>query len=359
MPIVIGKVPYFETARIKNFITEGGIRGDLFPGAQAAFVGPANQGDGFNITLFEAGYTASDKATRVEPQTLYDIASITKNIIATAVLRLCDQGIISLQDPVAKFISLTGAGSDRVQIFHLLNNSVKFGLTEDLKNIQSNDERTRLILGAPVVGNLGQDYYYHNTTSIILGWVLKEVANSSLISAIDKLILAPARMENTTWYPDIERTAPTEVCPWRNKLVHAKVHDEISYAYLPDHVGSAGLFSTAEDLARFSIALMDGTFFQNNERMLQKMLKNYLEPYGRSFGLGFDVPAKDYICPCFSKETLVATGFTGCSMHIRTAHKQALILLTNSIHPVRKPEGLRGLRRNIAKEIFNCKHCND
>jgi len=116
-------------------------------------------------------------------------------------------------------------------------------------------------------------------------------------------------------------------------------------------------------MVAFGRYVIDTAFHHKESKMFPMMLKNYLEPYGRTFGLCFDKPDPKYVCPCFGESGLVATGFTGCNMWIQPDHGRVLVILSNAIYPTRGARGekspLYDFRKTIANGVFTCKHCND
>lgn len=304
-----------------------------------------------------------EKFSRTE-NSLFDIASLTKSIIATIALRMIDRGELTLGTRIASHLGLNGKYWKWVTLKHLLTNSLNLDIEQQLHFLHADDIR-KIIVGSNVIG-LGNNFYYHNTTSIILGWFLEKFTCRKIEQLVEQEITTPANMEHTYFWSelkDLKRYSvfPTEDSPLRG-IVHTMPHDEIAYNFAKEgqHVGCSGIFSTAQDMLLFGKFLFTNAF-KNPEKMLAEIQTNHLARYGRTFGLGFDFPAQDYLCPCFAKDTLVATGYTGCALFIQPKHGEVLVHLSNSTYPTR---GLRGVdsplktwRKELVRKVFYCKAC--
>jgi CubicO group peptidase (beta-lactamase class C family) len=316
-------------------------------------------------------YGTSETTQFNDQQLLFDIASITKSMVAVAALRYVEQGRITLDEPIksAGFLQGTGKGWEHITLKHLLTQSLKLNITQPLYQLSPTEIRKE-IMGADVL-RLGDGYYYHNTTSIVLGWFLEEIVQKNLDTIIWEEVFIPSGMDHTYFWKHLRQTKVhlthnPKVAPYQGPIL-ALPHDELAHAFaLYDKaVGCSGIFSTTKDVLEFGEYVMHDAF-QNNEKMLTLMLTNWLEPYGRTFGLGFDKPSKDYVCPCFASETLVMTGFTGCVLFIRPSQEKVLSIMSSTTLPGYAehrtgPQGsispLFEFRRAVARKFFPCKHC--
>lgn len=298
--------------------------------------------------------------------TLFDIASITKSLVGLVAVKMIEQGEIDLDFKINSIIKSSEPSWEKIDIRSLLTNSLELGINQKL-HFLTNDEVSRIISNAPVT-QINNGYRYHNTTSIILGWVLEKIYQQPLEEIISKEILRPAGMKNTYFPGDIDgfhlkKVVPTEHCGTRG-LVHGMPHDELAYMYAKANkfTGCAGIFSTVPDMILLGKYLWERAF-KNPEKMLGIMKKNYLELFGGTFGLAFDKPATSYLCPCFARETLVATGYTGCNIWINPDKQTVVTILSNSTFPNRGDRGkkspLGDFRKAVAREVFSCKHCFD
>lgn len=356
----------------RDYIQQG-VRSNLFAGGGIGF--SANQA----ITCVYSDSPIPDSPTPFSKKTLFDIASITKSIVGLVILKLVEQGRLKLEDLVIWFVDGVGKDWEKITIQHLLTNSVELDFTDKLYTLEPEDIY-RIITSANVkmtenVLHLGNYYYYHNSNSILLGWVLEKILGKPLAQIIQEEVFNPAGMTNTFFSLDIPEDMKSHVHPSFNRRIGDKVlvgipHDEITYRYTNrgQNVGCAGIFATVEDMLKFGNYVLYGAF-NDSETMLAKMATNYLKEYGRTSGLGFDNPKRDYVCPCFADQTLVSTGHTGCAIWIHTRHQKVLTILTNGTYPVQeKPResGEIGLvsplfdyRQKLVRSLFHCKACDE
>ena len=146
---------------------------------------------------------------------------------------------------------------------------------------------------------------------------------------------------------------------YRKKLVHGVVHDE--NAYLLGGVSShAGLFSTAEDLAKFAqMHLNKGTWLGRRiikESLLKQFTSKQFMPIDSDYALGWDTPStnrKSSAGDYFSQLSYGHLGFTGTSLWIDPNENIIIILLTNRVHPTRTKGGIYGIRRKFHNEVMN------
>jgi CubicO group peptidase (beta-lactamase class C family) len=117
--------------------------------------------------------------------------------------------------------------------------------------------------------------------------------------------------------------------------------------------GHAGVFGTAADLARFALMVLGGGRFEGRWLVARETLDRFAAPCGvpgSSRGLGWDHPEGDHSSAgrLFSRSSIGHLGFTGTSIWIDRENRCFVILLSNSVHPVRGNEGLRDVRAALA-----------
>lgn len=350
------ELKHFFQNKINTAVSE-----KMFPGA----------GIGYSIRGEQSLYVYSktnihETSIPYSNNTRFDIASLTKSIVALVAIKLIDSGKIKLDTSIYKHLPVENSAWKHVTVQHLLTNSLDLDITQKL-DVLDPDLVQNIILNAPIKG-LGNNYYYHNSTSIILGWYLEHLLNLNLNELIKKYVLIPAGMQTTCFYSDIpheylSHVPPSEQCELRG-TVHGLPHDEIAYIHAKHglHIGCAGIFSTVSDMITFGNHVMNYNYLnKGSSKTLRLIMTNYLAHCGRTFGLGFDFPDPKYLCPCFAQSTLVMTGFTGCNIFIQPKYGKVFVMLSHATFPTRGPRGekspLGPLRRELAGKAFYCKHC--
>jgi serine-type D-Ala-D-Ala carboxypeptidase len=153
------------------------------------------------------------------------------------------------------------------------------------------------------------------------------------------------------------RFAPTEDCPWRERVIHGEVHDQNSYA-LGGISGQAGLFSTASDLNTF-ITEITRSIRGESDWLPKQILERFIprsktKPDVDSYALGWNHPGKHNSSSGnhFSPNSIGHLAYTGCSFWIDLDQDFWIILLTNRIHPSTTNEKIRSFRPAIHDLIY-------
>ena len=185
-----------------------------------------------------------------------------------------------------------------------------------------------------------------------------------------KHVFDPLKMTDTGFNPGEElkkRTAPTSMRG--GKFILGEVHDPRAFR-LGGVAGHAGLFSTADDLARYCRMLLRGGELDGTRVLAEKTVKLFTEPHpvpggkdGRPWArsLGWDVDTS-FSAPRgdrFPKgEGFGHTGFTGTSVWVNPATKTAVIILSNRVHPDDKGD-VAPLRRQVATIVADYAKTHD
>ncbi len=326
------------------------IADSAFPGAQLAILRDST-------ILVERAYgrhTYDLEAQAVDLSTLFDLASLTKVIATTAaVMKLYDEGRLSLDDPVMKYLPrFTGAAKKIVSLRHLLLHRSGLPAFRRLSDIAATEEAALdSVFSTPLVAEPGDSTIYSDLGMITLGKVVEQVTGMSLARYVQEEFYAPMGMAHTMFNPPLElrsAAAPTEYdSVWRKTLVQGAVHDE-NAATLSGVAGHAGLFSTASDLARFMQMLLNGGRYHGKQYLRASTIDEFLRKRspGQERWLGWDMKAKNGSSAgsLFSASSFGHTGFTGTSIWADPDSRLAVIFLTNRIYPSRANSGLNKIR---------------
>ncbi len=320
-------------AAIATMLTAGVAQG-VFPGAVHAVGMP----DG-SMRQRAFGFHQYDAHTpAVTIDTLYDWASLTKIVCATAALRLIATGRMALHEPVAQYVPTRATA---VTIAHLLTHTA--GLDVRLSTVaqQGADALWQTVLTTLPSCPPGTQVAYANVNSLLLGRVISAVTGLVLADALRALVLEPAQMLQTQFNPPMTlwpQIPPTERDPIRG-VVHGTVHDE-STAVLGGVSGHAGLFGPVGDAIRFGqgwLATLTGTSPWGIPRALAQTAVTNQSPTGQlGCGLGWMV-ARDTFMGVAVDATAAHTGFTGPVVAIVPVRGYCWALLSNRTWPVRTP----------------------
>jgi CubicO group peptidase (beta-lactamase class C family) len=355
---------------------KGIAKGSLF---LASF---ARSGD-FDSKDFDSKH---DVNYEVLPSTLFDLASLTKPVATTTMaMLLYERGLLELEAPVIgvvpEFMADTCEQPDprrRDVTFHmLLAHSSGLPAYEKLfLKAHAREDLLRAAFTTSLSTDPGAHAEYSDIGFIVLGAALERLASESLDVFCQREIFGPLGMINTTFNPPREsrakipptaderenqeqcgadtpvRESQTPIKPlgesqknvrstFRKRIiqgevqgaVQGEVQDENAFV-LGGVAGHAGLFSTAEDLARFARAMLHGGRPIVRPETVALFTRRETTPPGTSRTLGWDTPsAPSQSGKYFGSRSFGHLGYTGTSLWIDPDRQLSITLLTNRTWP--------------------------
>ncbi|MEI5994701.1 serine hydrolase domain-containing protein [Candidatus Enterococcus mansonii] len=302
-----------------------------------------NQTDIVNHYKGKMGSTPPFNQQDIHASCYYDLASLTKVIgTTTRILQLIDEGKLHLKTSVAKvlpnYANLTMTIEDL-----LLHRS---GLPADVTDKQSFDQTKLQKIFKQYSINQQSAIFYSDLGYLLLGWVINEIDGCSLEESFRTFIFEPLEMKQTSFYLEKKEVAvPTEQTVDRG-MIQGIVHDSKAWQ-LAEPVGSAGLFSTLNDVNMFVAAFLLNRL-PNGQPMFSESLyasiltTNY---FNRTFGWEKKMNSS-------GQWFLYHTGFTGTSIGLKPCEGEALIVLTNRIHPTRNNQVFLERRSELYSKYF-------
>ena len=346
-------------------IINDAIDSKLFPGAQILVVK-----DSEILAEKSFGYqTFESNSRKIDVNTIYDIASLTKVVATTPVImKLIKKKYLHLDHEIYQFYpEFKGEWKDKVTIKHLLTHSSGLKPYEEYfknKNIKNSDDIIRDIVSKQnLLFEPGSEFKYSDLGMILLMDIAEKITGRTFSELVQSWILNPLNMKNSYFNPPVnilDVIPPTEIDNlYRNKIVKGFVHDE--NAFLMGGVsGHAGLFSNSYDIAKYAQTMINFGIYNGsrvfNRYSIKKTTTKQNIPYGSDYALGWDTPsirgnssAGDF----FSKGSYGHLGFTGTSLWVDPNQKIIIILLTNRTYPTRDKLGMHKLRRDFHNEIMS------
>jgi uncharacterized protein YbbC (DUF1343 family)/CubicO group peptidase (beta-lactamase class C family) len=288
--------------------------------------------------------------------TIFDMASSTKVIATTmAVMQLVEKGQVRVNEPVAKYVPEFGEnGKEEITVRELLTHYS--GLPEDLDLSQPWEGREtalRMAYAQKPISAPGSRFLYSDVNFIVLGELVQRVSGMPLNEYCQKNIFAPLEMMHTRFLPPaawLPKIAPTQFDE-HGKMLRGVVHDPTARR-MGGVAGHAGVFSTADDVAKFAQALLnDGGVL--SPLMVEKMTTPQQPPTApvlRGFGWDIDSPFSSNRGDLLPVGSFGHTGFTGTSLWIDPTTQTFIIVLTNAVHPRGKGSAV-ALRSKIATAV--------
>lgn len=307
-------------------------------------------------------FTYDEGARAVTPQTVFDVASITKVVVTTAAAMLLHQrGKLDLEMRLGDLLPgfVVGRASSRnargVTLRHLLAHSSGLpGYVELYRTVGSPAALFRACLQVPLEAEPGQRVEYSDIGFILLGKALEMLTHEYLSSWAQREIFAPLQLASSRFCPPAETRfaiPPTEIdMTFRNRRIQGEVQDENAWL-LHGAAGHAGLFSNVDDLLRFSAEILSALKPSacNPPSLFMpetvEMFSLRQPPDGSSRALGWDTPSPNSSSGHhFSPRTIGHLGFSGCSLWIDLEKQLAVALLTNRTWPQRENQLIREVR---------------
>ncbi len=275
-------------ARLRQFVDQGEIAGAISLVARHGRI----------VDLHTVGMRDREKRLPMTRDTIVRVYSMTKIVTSVAVLMLVEDGRLRLEDPIAKYLPALkapqvfngGTAADPqlvplaqpITIRHLLTHTSGFayGLAQspvddmyrDAKVLQarSTDDFVARVARLPLIAQPGERFYYGVNTDL-LGAIVEKVTGQSLGAFMEARIFAPLGMNDTAFtVPPARRDRLATLyqregdAPLAAVAALALGRDTEGDLPYPDpdgrlfHSGGGGLFSTADDYARFAQMLLNG-----------------------------------------------------------------------------------------------------
>ncbi|MEO7814568.1 MAG: serine hydrolase domain-containing protein [Sphingomicrobium sp.] len=215
-------------------------------------------------TVYAAGRGMADVARKVAitPATRFRLGSITKQFTAAAIMKLVEQGKVSLDDPQTKFLPDYPAPNGKATVRQLLNHTggmmpytqIPGFMEASAGRAYSTEQLIAAFKDVPPQFAPGAKYAYNNSGYVLLGAILEKITGKSWDQAVGDLVTSPLKLASirsgigmdgtpgmATGYSDEEgKTVPA-----------AKIHMSVPH-------GAGALVGTVGDLARWGQALHHG-----------------------------------------------------------------------------------------------------
>ena len=310
--------------------------------------------------------TGDSASTR--PDTMFDLASLTKLFTSTAFFRLVDAGRVALASPVQSLLpSFSGprwirpypdplvpgryievvpptdgfADAGSVTFRQLLTHSSGLPAWINLHEAEDEPARREMCLKTSFAYPTGTRVVYSDVGFILIGMAIERLTDRPLDEAMTMLVTRPLDLAIRYGPIAAGNVAPTEICPWRQRRLVGEVDDENS-ATLHGVAGHAGLFGTLRDLSTLGqLFLADGGGFIS-PRLARESIRRHIDDRGLGWHLHSAEGSPDG--HFFSEASFGHTGFTGTSLWMDPQRQLLCALLTNRVFFGRDPEAITQFR---------------
>lgn len=298
-------------------------------------------------------FTYDAGSPRVTSQTIYDLASLTKVVAATAACMLLYQhGQLRLKQPVRDMLPEVSGNDPR-------RSSITFGMLlahcsgfpayiKLFENSRSREELLQQACSVPLSHDPGSHAEYSDIGFILLGEALERITGMPLDVFCRQKLFLPLSLPTMTFNPAAKLRSlipPTEDDKtFRCRVIQGEVNDE-NASVMGGVAGHAGLFSTASDVALFAECMLRGDAPLWDLHTVELFTRRQTSPAGTSRALGWDTPSPpSQSGRYFSPGSYGHLGFTGTSLWIDPERQLSVTLLTNRTWPDRTPQAIKQIR---------------
>lgn len=311
-----------------------------------------------------------------EPDTVFDLASVTKPFIAVTLALLSQRGVLRLETELGEVLpELSGTDSARATLELLLAH--RAGLEPHRKvylpllEQRTFSRREALLLAADgrraeCAGDIPREGFppvYSDLGYLLVGAAISRATGAALDEVVRRELCEPnglevdsARGHRARDASFVARVAPTETMPFRGGEIRGAVHDENAWAFSGHGLsGQAGLFGTALAVARFGTLVLD--CLAGRGPLDPALARRLVEPRpggpsgwpGNSLRAGFDGKSGPGSAAGSraSDATFGHLGFTGTSLWCDPRAEIVTVLLTNRVCPSRENAAIRLARPRV------------
>ena len=324
------------------------IREHAFPGAA---YGVLLHGE--PIAIDAAGRFTYDPGSRpVTPETIFDVASVSKVLATTAMsMLLCERGQLSLDEPIGEQLSDFVRDDSKNSPKRAVTARMLLAHSSGLPAYERLFERCRTarnLLDACLHMDLetvpGTRTVYSDIGFIILGHLLETLADQKLDRYCQREIFSPLQMNSTMFLPPLElrpSIPPTGIDDaLRHRELQGEVHDDNCWV-LGGVAGHAGVFSNVRDTLRFAACILRQETSIFRPETISLFTAPQLGSSGPVRALGWDMPSRlSSSGQFFSAHSIGHLGYTGTSLWIDFEKDLAVALFTNRTFPGKGPQGV-------------------
>ena len=320
-PLLAQALTPAETAQVDGLVAKS-LADTGVPSASIAIV------RGGRIVFAKAYGKQSERGGRPDPNALYQIASISKQFTAAALLLLEDEGKLSLDDTVDKYVSGITAG-DRITLRQLLTHSS--GLQDYWPQDYSFKAMATPVTPQGIVDRWakkpldfapGTQRQYSNTGYVVAGLVVEKVAGMPLLDFLQARIFRPLGIKAMDQDLAVGPGFPQGYA--RYALGPVRPETPAAHGWL---FAAGELAMSASDLAKWDVARMDRTLLPADDWAAQETPVKLADGTTENYGLGVSIG--DRGGQRFIEHSGEAVGFLSENI-VFPDQKAAVVVLTNS-----------------------------
>jgi CubicO group peptidase (beta-lactamase class C family) len=240
--------------------------------------------DGRSVLIKTSGYADVAKGIRITPGTAFDLASVSKQFTATAIMQLAEQSRLRYDDPITQYLPELPESASRITLRDLLNHTSGLPHYEVLclkegkikwdprsGSTKPDDYEPTAAEVVKLIGRHfetgftpGSQFEYSNTGYVLLGQILERVSGMRLAQYLEANVFEPAGMVHAVLRD--ERLQP--VANRALSYATAKAKTDMDYTPLNLIYGDGNINATIDDMIHYAIALQGGKLLTSESSQL-------------------------------------------------------------------------------------------
>jgi CubicO group peptidase (beta-lactamase class C family) len=295
--------------------------------------------------LLDKAYGFADRERQIPntPQTVFNVASFTKQFTAAAVLRLEADGKLKTGDSIGKYLENVPADKAAITIHQLLTHTSGLARGQSGRNNTTRDETVAKILKQSLAANAGERFIYSNNGYHLLAAVIEKVSGQTYAEYLSEKLFQPAGISRTGVYQDPK---------WNNDAIAQTYNEWMKLEAFTDwnknwNYGSGSIVSTANDLYKWFLALSGDKILPREEK--EKLFAGYIaaDDENTSYGYGW------FVRKLSDGNNLVFHGGDNRGYHSEfrryVEDERIIIILAN--YEMLEPDGVAVQKRIIANNL--------
>jgi len=335
-------------------VLDKGIKKYNVRGVSAAIIFPEDQ-------IWTGVSGISHDSVAMKPDMLFAIGSITKNVVAALTLKLVEENVLSLDNPLSKWLPAYPHVDGDITILQLLNHTSGLYMFWDNQQIWDDlkEDRTKVWTPEEVLHYIkepyfaaGQGWRYSNTNYLLLAMIIEKVTGSTLASEFKNRFWQPLGITNA--YLSLQEELPeNQAHVYGDNFNNDGSNFDLTFLPRASHesitFGSSGIFTTAGDLARWCHLLFEGKVLsQQSMDEMQQFVKFKPVANMRAYGLGAQVYTKSF---SYGKKAIGHGGAnigTSTYMVYLPDYHVSIVVMINAF----PNQGIEGITKGLIKTVL-------
>lgn len=352
----------FEASGIKEIIWDFIYARNLMPGIILSYGTNQNRdkiicGNMQDVIYYDGVY--HNAPIKMQEDTIFDLASTSKLFTSLSLLKLCEAGLLNLNDPIRKYVPEFN-NLENITVYDLMTFQIPIKSAERIDVAESIEQANNSVFTLAKEENHSLSFPYTDMGSIALRYVIERISNMPLNEFIEQEIIRKYHLNNTFLNVPLDLLNKVANENYSSRVdadgriltmydnIPGTVHDGKARAL--GHAqgiapGHAGYFSNEEDLQKLAAAIIKGEVLNKNHTLMLGQnvvgklvtLESGIKTYNCHHGLLTYVKQADpfflsTVRPYLSGKSFACPGFTGTSLCIDPLNEVSAVMATNRLH---------------------------